>query len=297
MKLSSLALISLFAPLIAMPLLGPKGQPYDGTRHRGTSPGKVAFQAIRDEPPVRIFVMGKNVWRSEREWPLSRAKLTKYYFRSPSGGRSGDLSTEPPGDETPSSYLYDPRDPVRSIGGNHSADSRPWHLDAIPGVNLRAGSFDQRPNERRDDVLVFTTPLLDKDTEVTGPVEVKLYAATDSKDTDWVVRLLDVHPDGASYNLTEGVLRARFRQSIYAPPSLLEPGSIYEYRISLLPTSNVFLKGHRIRVHVTSSNWPLIDRNPNTGSPQGRDAAVRAAHQRIYHDQRRPSHIVLPVLP
>ena len=252
---------------------------------------------LKNKLPIQIFVMGKNEWRGENEWPLARTQFTKYYFHSSKGDRKGGLNTQPPGDETPSQYTYDPRNPVRSIGGNHSADGRPWHLDAIPGVNLRAGSYDQSPNQNREDVLVFSTERLSEDTEVTGPVEVKLYAATDRQDTDWIARLVDIYPDGKAYNLTEGVLRARFRKSIYADPKLLEPGQVYEYSLKLLPTSNVFLQGHKIGVHLTSSNWPLVDRNPNTGSAQGMDAKLRVANQTIYHDQVRPSHIVLPIVP
>ena len=252
---------------------------------------------IQDEPPVRIFVMGVNRWRGESEWPLKRTRFTRYYLHSQDGGRIGDLTMQSPGEEPPSRYTYDPESPVPSIGGNHSADGRPWHLDAIPGVNLRPGSYDQRPLEDRDDVLIFSTPPLERDTEVTGPIELRLFAATDTRDTDWIARLLDVYPDGRSYNLTEGVLRARFRESIYKQPKLLEPGTVYEYTLTLLPTSNVFLKGHRIRIHITSSNWPLIDRNPNTGNDQGSDAETRVARQIVHHNFRYPSHVVLPIIP
>ena len=141
---------------------------------------------------------------------------------------------------------------------------------------------------------MFSTEVLPEDVEVTGPVEVTLYAASSAPDTDFVARLLDVYPDGRAYNLTEGIIRARFRVSIWEPPRLLEPGRVYQYRIELLPTSNVFCKGHRIRLHITSSNFPLWDRNPNTGAPQGRDRQVQTAVQTIHHDEVRPSHILLP---
>ena len=155
----------------------------------------------------------------------------------------------------------------------------------------------QRPNESRGDVLVFSSDPLTEDTEVTGPVSVKFYAASTARDTDFTAKLIDVRPDGIAYNLTEGILRARFRGSIYEPPRLLEPGKIYEYHLELLPTSNVFKKGHRIRVHLTSSNFPLWDRNPNTGNEQGLDAEIRPADQTIYHDSRNPTHILLPIIP
>jgi len=206
------------------------------------------------------------------------------------GSKDGWLSPKPPGDEPPNAYTYDPDDPVPTLGGNHSSPQDNPHI-------IRVGAVDQRPNEGRQDVLTFTTPPLQEDTEVTGPVEVKLYAASSAKDTDFIARLIDVYPDGTAYNLTEGNIRARFRESIWGPPKLLVPGQIYEYTIELLPTSNVFLKGHRIRVHVTSSNFPLYDRNPNTGHEQGLDAEWQVAHQTVYHDATRPSHILLPLIP
>ncbi len=243
---------------------------------------------IKDEPPVRIFAMGANEWRSEGEWPLARTMFTRYYFHS-NGSKDGWLDTEPPGDEPPTRYIYDPDDPVPTLGGNHSSPN-------IPGV-LRVGTVDQRPIESRQDVLVFTSPPVEEDTEVTGPIVVKLYAASSARDTDFIARLMDVYPDGTAYNLTEGIIRARFRESIWESPKLLVPNEIYEYTIELLPTSNVFLKGHSIRVHVTSSNFPLYDRNPNTGHEQGVDAEMQVAEQTIYHDERYPSHIILPVIP
>ena len=145
-------------------------------------------------------------------------------------------------------------------------------------------------------MLVYTTPPLEHDTEVTGPIVVKLYAATSAPDTDFVARLCDVYPDGRSLNLTEGVIRTRFRESIWEPPKLIAPGRVLEYTIDLQVTSNVFKQGHRIRVQLTSSNFPLWDRNPNTGHTHGLDAELRAADQTIYHDRLRPSHIVLPIV-
>jgi len=138
---------------------------------------------------------------------------------------------------------------------------------------------------------------LGKDTEVTGPITVKLYAASSARDTDFIVRLIDVYPDGTAYNLTEGVIRARFRGSVWEKPKPLTPGEVYEYNIELFPTSNVFKKGHRIRVHVTSSNFPLWDRNLNRGNVQGLDAERQSAHQTIHHDPSYPSHILLPIIP
>jgi len=244
---------------------------------------------VKEEPPIKIFVMGENEWRYENEWPLARTAFTKYYFHS-DGSKDGWLSPEPPGDEPPNRYTYDPDDPVPTLGGNHSSPQDKPEF-------IRVGAMDQRPNEGRDDVLVFTSAPVKEDTEVTGPVEVKLYAASSAKDTDFVARLIDVYPDGTAYNLTEGIIRAQFRESISEPPKLLVPGEIYEYTIDLMVTSNVFKKGHSIRVHVTSSGFPLWDRNPNTGLPQGMSAELQVAHQTIFHDAERPSHILLPVIP
>jgi len=243
---------------------------------------------VRDEPPVKIFVMGINEWRFAHKWPLEHTEFTEFYFHS-DGSKDGRLDTELPGDESPTEYVYDPDDPVPTIGGNHSSPN-------IPGI-MQVGTFDQRPNEDRRDVLVFTSSPMEEDTEVTGPIEVKLYAASSAKDTDFIARLMDVYPDGTAYNLTEGIIRARFRKSIWEPPELLVPESVYEYTIELLPTSNVFKAGHSIRVHITSSNFPLWDRNPNTGNEQGMDAELQIAHQTIFHDAERPSHILLPVIP
>ena len=236
-----------------------------------------------DEPPVRIFVMGSNTWRTEETWPLAGTRYTEYYLHS-NGAKDGSLSTTQPGDGGATRYVYDPADPVPTIGGNHSSP-------------LPVGTFDQRPIEDRQDVLVFTTDPLPEDMEVIGPIMMKLYASSSARDTDFIARLIDVCPDGMAYNLTEGIIRARFRSSIWEPQRLLTPGEIAEYTIELLPTANVFLKGHRIRVHVTSSSFPLYDRNPNTGNEQGVDDEIAVAEQTVYHDSRYPSHIVLPVIP
>jgi hypothetical protein len=244
---------------------------------------------IEDEPPVKIFVMGINQWREATEWPLARTRFTNFYFHS-DGPKDGWLSPDLPGDEPPNSYVYNPDDPVPTLGGNHSGPQD--HPEII-----RVGPLDQRPNERRQDVLTFTTSPLDADLEVTGPVTVKLYAASSAPDTDFIARLIDVYPNGVAFNITEGIIRARFRRSIWEPPQLLTPGQVYEYTIDLQVTGNVFKTGHRVRVHVTSSNFPLWDRNPNTGHPQGMTAELQAAEQTIYHDQVYSSHIILPVVP
>jgi len=200
----------------------------------------------------------------------------------------GALSTEIPDEEPTDNYTYDPKNPVPTIGGNQSL----WKA-VYP-----AGPYDQKPIERRDDVLVYTSATLDEDLEITGPIVIKLNAASSAPDTDFVARLIDVYPNGTSINLTEGVIRARFREhSMWEVPKLIELGKIYEYTVDLQVTSNVFKKGHKIRVDVTSSCFPLWDPNPNTGHKFGMDTEMQTADQTIYHNKDYPSHIILPIIP
>ena len=239
---------------------------------------------IMEEPPVRLFIMGENKWREEHEWPLARAVHTDYYFHS--GGRAntpfgdGVLSPEPAAMEQPDSYLYDPRDPVMSL---HQPDGH-----AAPG--------DVRAHDDRQDILVYQTPPLAQEVEVTGPLEVKLYAASSAPDTDWTVRLVDVHPGGLAVNLSYGIARARYRDS-WDNPSLLKPGQVYEYTLRMAPTSNLFKVGHRIRVDVSSSDFPNYDRNHNTGVAYWEDATFAIARQTAFHDAAHPSRIALPIVP
>ncbi len=243
---------------------------------------------LLDEPPVRLFVMGANRWRDEQEWPLARTRYTPYYLHSAGHANTlngdGSLSPEPPGDEPGDSYTYDPNDPVPSVGG------KTLGLGAMPGP------FDQRAIEARPDVLCYTTAPLPADLEVTGPITVTLFAASSATDTDWTVKLLDVHPDGYAQNLQEGIVRASYRVP-GAAPSPIRPGEVYEYAIDLWATSNVFLAGHRLRVEVTSSNFPHWDRNTNTGMPTATADHTVTARQTVFHDAARPSHILLPIIP
>lgn len=248
---------------------------------------------ILDEPPVTIFVMGINQWRQENEWPLARTQFTPYYFHSQGTADSGtgSLSPSQPGQEPADHYRYDPANPVWTVGGNHSICwGEAYHV-------IQPGPFDQRKVEERNDVLAYTSKPLAANVEVTGPITVSLHASSSTPDTDFVARLVDVYPDGRAINITEGILRGRFRESVHQPPKLMQPGSVYEFRIELQPTSMVFLKGHCLRVDITSSCFPLWDRNPNTGHPQGMDAELRVADQTIYHDTVHPSHILLPIIP
>jgi hypothetical protein len=245
---------------------------------------------LASEPPVKLYVMGRNAWVYEREYPLARTEYKPFYFASGGGANSsrgdGRLTWDKPaGTSTADRFRYDPDDPVPSLGGNNCC-----------GTPTPAGPMDQRPIEGRRDVLIYTSDFLTEEVEVTGPVKVVLYASSDAVDTDFVAKLADVHPDGTSYNMAEGILRARYRDSL-AKPTPLTPGQVYRIEIDLVGTSIAFLKGHRIRVHVTSSHFPQFDRNPNTGAAFGTTDKVRVAQQTVYHDAERPSHILLPVIP
>jgi len=241
------------------------------------------------EKPVKIFVMGENQWRQEDSWPLERAKETRYYLHSDGKANGvsgkGSLSTVAAKQETADSYVYDPMNPVPTVGGPLCCD-RP---------HLAAGPLDQRTVEARPDVLVYSTPPLDHDVEVTGPVTLDLFASSTAVDTDFTGKLVDVGPDGFVRNLTEGIVRARYRDS-RTEAHLIEPGKAIEYKIDLWSTSNVFLKGHSIRVEVSSSNFPRFDRNLNTGkSAAVSDAALKATNT-ILHDADHPSAVVLPLV-
>ncbi len=241
---------------------------------------------IADEAPVRLFVMGTNEWRDEYEWPLARTRYTPFYLHSGGSanglGGDGTLGPEAPGEERPDRYTYDPADPVPTRGGNT--------------LILPVGVYDQREVEGRQDVLVYTSEALDKALEVTGPLEVVLYAASSAVDTDFTAKLVDVRPDGYAQNLADGILRARYRES-GRRPKLLTPGEPAEFRIDLWATSHVFKPGHRIRLEVSSSNFPRFDRNLNTGEAQATGVRHVPAHQTVFHDGRFRSHILLPVIP
>jgi putative CocE/NonD family hydrolase len=236
-------------------------------------------------PPARVFTMGINRWQHLDTWPPRDTSPVSLYFGS---GRTGScdslndgrlLGDVPRGVEGADSYLYDPDDPVETVGGATLGSSDP-------------GPIDQRKVEPR--CLTYTSEPLRRDLEVTGRVRAILFAMSSASDTDWVVRLCDVHPDGASRIVAEGILRARYRESLAAQRPMT-PGQVYAFDVDLWSTSNVFLAGHRIRVAVTSSCFPRWDRNLNTGGPFGREAEGKPAINTIMRDRFRPSHIVLPV--
>jgi hypothetical protein len=245
---------------------------------------------ITDEPPVRIFVMGDDQWREEQEWPLARAVETKYYLHS--GGKAnskngdGTLGTGNPQSEPPDVFLYNPADPVPTTGG--ALCCNPYYA--------ANGAYDQNEVEERQDVLVYSTPPLERDLEVTGPVTVTLWASTSAKDTDFTAKLVDVCENGCARNLTDGIIRARYRDSM-SNPTLLEPGRPYCYDIDLWATSNVFKAGHRIRLEISSSNFPRFDRNTNTGNIIAEDTELRPALQTIFHNGQQASYVSLAIVP
>ena len=245
---------------------------------------------IVKEAPLRLFIMGDTVWRDEWEWPLARTDWQKWHLHSHGSANTlrgdGTLHPDSPEAEASDHFIYDPDYPVQTAGGNNCCSPHiiPW------------GPYDQRAVEMRQDVLCYTSAPLPEPLEVTGPIQVVLYAASDAPDTDWTAKLVDVSPTGYAKNLCDGILRARYRES-FAHPTLLQPNRVYQYTIDVGVTGNVFRKGHRIRLEISSSNFPRFDRNPNTGHVYGTDTELRTAAQTIYHTREYPSHIVLPVIP
>jgi putative CocE/NonD family hydrolase len=233
--------------------------------------------------------MGLNQWREEDDWPLARALNTKYFLHSTGNAASlrggGGLSPVLSGSEHPDTYVYDPSNPVPTRGGPLCCDRQ----------HLVAGPRDQRSVEARDDVLVYTTPAFTENVEMTGQVSLELFAASSAVDTDFVAKLVDVGPEGFARNLTEGILRARYRNS-QEKPELMEPGKIYKLTLDLWSTSNVFIKGHALRLEISSSNFPRFDRNLNTGELQSSGKSYSLATNTIYHDSQHPSALILPIL-
>ncbi len=243
--------------------------------------------------PVKLFIMGLDAWRDEADWPLPDTRYEKWYLhsdgRANSAAGDGVLSTRAPDVEAPDTYLYDPRDPVRTCGG----------ASFLPGLFIaaNAGPRDQRRIEARADVLCYTSAVLDHDLEVTGPVTLTLFVSSSALDTDFTGKLVDVHADGRAMILTDGILRARYRASLSAP-KLMQPGTVYQLQIDMIATANLFRAGHRIRLEVASSNFPRFDRNTNSGGVIADETAADfvVATNRVWHDGSHPSHLVLPVI-
>lgn len=271
-----------FGPQSRVPLLEIQLAWFD--RWLRDKPGKANFA------PLKIFVMGINRWREENEWPPARARFVKWYLSSRKGANSlagdGVLLRNPPRRQGRDEYVYDPADPVPTLGGNTCCNPKvfPW------------GPMDQRPVEKRTDVLVYTSAVLKKDVEVTGPVSAVLWVATTARDTDFTAKLVDVYPDGRAINLADGVLRVRYRDGLDLPAPA-EPGKIYAITVPVGVTSNVFRAGHRIRLEISSSNFPRFDRNLNTGGANGYEHRWVRARQSVYHGGERSSYVLLPVVP
>lgn len=244
---------------------------------------------LTHEKPVKLFIMGRNTWREESAWPPPDARPTAYYLHSAGHANSmdgdGALSASASGPGAADHFTYDPATPAPTVGGPLCCDS----------AHLAPGAFDQRKVESRADVLVYTTPAFERDYEVTGPVTLDLYATSSAVDTDFTAKLVDVGPDGFARNLTEGIVRARYRDS-QERPELLQPGKIYEFHIDLWATGNVFLAGHKMRLEVSSSNFPRFDRNLNTGQPAGESSSYVKADNTVYHDREHPSALTVDVV-
>jgi putative CocE/NonD family hydrolase len=243
---------------------------------------------IDDEPPLKLWVMGDNEWRFENEWPLARTTFTQLYLGSEGTANSlrgnGYLAFDSArASAATDAFAYDPSAPVPTVGGQ-----------SLFLVNT--GPRDRRALEEREDVLVYSSDQLEQEIEVTGPVELCLYAATSARDTDFSAALVDVHPDGRALIVVEGIVRARYRDSL-EEPTLIEPGAVCRYRIDLWETSHVFKVGHRLRLEISSSNFPRFDRNLNTGGPIGFEDRYENARQTIFHDAEHPSHLLLPIIP
>lgn len=246
---------------------------------------KGSDNGLATEPPVRIFVMGENEWREETDWPLPDTRFTNFYLHSSgkANSRHGDgvLSVAAPGAELPDTYAYDPADPVPFL--------------TEPTSSQIGGPDDYATVEERADVLVYTTPPLPEDVTVIGPVKLVLYGASSAPDTDFTAKLLDVHPSGFAQRLCDGMVRARFRDGM-DKSQLIEPGRVYAYTIDLWNTAQVFKAGHCIRLEVASSAFPKYDRNLNTGGDIATGTELVVVQQTIYHDEARPSHLILPLI-
>ncbi len=245
---------------------------------------------LEKQPRVRYYTMGLNKWQTSDTWPPQGAQPITLYLAS--GGRAnslngdGALAHEAPAQDHPDQFVYDPMNPVPSYGGNV----------CCTGNAVTGGAFDQRTMEARADILVYSSEPLREGIEVSGPIEATLYVSSDAKDTDFTVKLIDVLPDGAAYNLDETIQRVRYREGYDKPPVWMEPGKVYKVTLSPMTTSNYFAAGHRIRIEVSSSNFPRFDRNMNTGGNNYDEVKGVVAHNAVHHSTRYPSQVVLTVV-
>jgi len=245
---------------------------------------------VERQKPVRLFVMGRNAWQEESAWPPPEAMEVNYYLHSSGRANSldgdGVLSLVRPASEAADRFVDDPASPVPTVGGPLCCDS----------AHLAPGAWDQRKVESRPDVLVYTTAAFDRDYDVTGPVRLELYASSAAVDTDFTAKLVDVSPDGFARNLTEGIVRARYRDS-QEHPELMQPGTAYRFHIDLWSTSNVFLAGHKLRLEIASSNFPRFDRSPDSAEDAGHATQLVKTTNTVYHDRTHPSLLTLDVMP
>ena len=241
--------------------------------------------------PVQFYTMGLERWRSAETWPLPGTRYTKYYLHSQGAANSllGDGSLDPvhPKDEPSDTFIYDPADPVPSVGGPLCCTGSP---------DAPEGAFDQSEVEMRKDVLVYTTPVLKEGLDVTGPLKLILFVSSSERDTDFTAKLVDVYPDGKAYNVQEAILRSRYREG-FDKRAWMTEGEVYRLEIDLASTSNYFPAGHKIRLEVSSSNFPRFDRNLNTGGNNHSETSWRIARNSVHHSQVFPSHLVLPIIP
>ncbi|MCK0179304.1 CocE/NonD family hydrolase [Flavobacteriaceae bacterium S0862] len=240
-------------------------------------------------PRVQYYTMGSNEWQSAEQWPPANTEMVTYYLNS--GGKAnsrfgdGRLSSKKAGKDNPDGFIYDPMAPVPSYGGNV----------CCTGNAVRGGAMDQQDMEARHDILVYTTDILKEDTEVTGFIESKLFVSSDVKDTDFTIKLIDVYPDGTAYNLDETIQRVRYREG-YDKEVFMEKGKVYEVDLTPMSTSNLFKKGHRIRVEISSSNFPRFARNLNTGGNNYDEKVGVVAHNKVHHSSKHPSQIRIPIV-
>jgi putative CocE/NonD family hydrolase len=249
-----------------------------------------ANDVLETMPRVRYYTMGINKWQTSDTWPPTGAQPMKFFLTS--GGKAntlgGDaaLAATPPANDTPDAFTYDPMNPVPSYGGNV----------CCTGNAVTGGAFDQRKMEARPDILVYTTEPLKEGIEVSGPIEVTLYVSSDAKDTDVTVKVIDVYPDGPAYNLDETIQRLRYRDGYDKPPVWMEAGKVYKVTLQPMNTSNYFAAGHRIRLEISSSNFPRFDRNMNTGGNNYDETRGVIAHNAVHHSKQYPSQITVTVV-
>lgn len=239
-------------------------------------------------PRVQYYTMGSNEWKSADQWPPSDSKMTTFYLDSQGKANTlkgnGILTKKRPAKDNPDSFIYDPMDPVKSLGGNV----------CCTGNAVQGGAFDQQKSEENPNILVYTTDVLEEGLEVTGFIESTLYVSSDARDTDFTIKLIDVYPDGTAYNLDETIQRVRYREG-YEKEVFMEDGKVYRVDLTPMATSNFFKKGHRIRIEVSSSNFPRFARNLNTGGNNYDETDGVIAENKVHHSKQYPSHIRLPI--